>query len=115
MAHALGVHLLPASGEFVYDTIPWGGAQRVTAGLGPYLPMNTFYAPGGTKTDYSYAMDQLQTQHPECVTVSLICAWFFNSEDASLCNIYPSTNYLLGAFGEAGVPGAHWMVSSLTE
>ena len=42
MVHALGVHLLPASGEFVYDTLPYSGAQRVAAGLGPYSNMNTF-------------------------------------------------------------------------
>ena len=41
--------------------------------------MNTFFAPGGSKTDYTYAIDQLQAQHPECATVSLVCAWFFDS------------------------------------
>jgi GTA TIM-barrel-like domain len=112
---ATGVHLLPASGEYAYDTIPFSGAQRVAAGLGSMNPMNTFYAPGGSKTDYSYAMDQLQAAHPECTTVSVVCAWFFNSEDANACNIYPSTNYLLGAFEEDGVPGAHWLCSGLTE
>jgi hypothetical protein len=114
----VGVHLLPASGEFAYDTLPFSGAQRVTAGLGLYKPMNTFLAPGGTKTDYSYAVDQLQSEHPECETVSLVCAWFFNSEDASVCQIYPSTNYLLGGFEQivSGVPVTdHWRVSGLTE
>ena len=80
--------------------------------------MNTFFAPAGSKTDYSYAIDQLQAQHRECTTVSLVCAWFFNSEDASACQIYPSTNYLLGGF-ERVVGGAsvadHWRVSGLTE
>jgi uncharacterized protein (TIGR02217 family) len=112
---AIGVHLLPATGEYAYDTIPFSGAQRVAAGLGPMNPMNTFFAPGGSKTDYSYAMDQLQETHPECTTVSIVCAWFFNSEDAGACNIYPSTNYLLGAFEEDGAPGAHWLCSGLTE
>lgn len=118
MAHVLEVHLLPASGEFVYDTIPFSGAQRGKAGLGPYLPMNTFFAPGGSKSDYSTAIDQLQAEHPECATVALVCAWFFNSEDASACRIYPSTNYLLGGFEQVagGVPIAdHWRVSGLTE
>ncbi|HZZ63833.1 MAG TPA: glycoside hydrolase TIM-barrel-like domain-containing protein [Roseiarcus sp.] len=116
--NAIGVHLLPASGEYAYDTIPFVGAQRGASGLNPFAAMNTFYAPGGSKTDYSYAIDQLQAAHPECTTVSVVCAWFFNSEDASACNIYPSTNYLLGAFervgGEVPVPD-HWMVSGLTE
>jgi hypothetical protein len=118
MGFIRGVHLLPATGEFVYDTVPHLGAQRVAFGLGPYNPMNTIFAPGGSKTDYSYALDQLQAAHPECTTVSIVVAWFFNSEDASICNIYPSTNYLLGAFEAVvgGFPVAdHWKVSSLTE
>ena len=118
MTQVVGVHLLPASGEFVYDTIPFSGAQRGAAGLNPYTPTNTFFAPGGSKTDYSYAIDQLQAQHPECTTVSLVCAWFFDSEDASACQIYPSTNYLLGGFEQfvGGSPVAdHWRVSGLTE
>ena len=63
-------------------------------------------------------MDQLQAEHPECGTVSLVCAWFFDSEDAAACHIYPSTNYLLGAF-EVDVGGTlvadDWRVSSLTQ
>ena len=115
MPNILGVHLLPSTGEFTYDTIPYSGAQREAAGLGPLTPMNTFYAPGGSKTDYSCAMDQLQAEHPECTTVSLVCAWFFNSEDASACNIYPSTIYLIGEIEQDGVIPDHWRCSSLTE
>ncbi len=118
MTTITGVHLLPASGEFVYDTIPFSGAQRGASGLNPYTALNTFFAPGGSKTDYSYAIDQLQAEHPECATVSLVCAWFFNSEDASACHIYPSTNFLLGGFEQiaGGAPVAdHWRVSGLTE
>lgn len=55
-----------------------------------------------------------------------VVAWFFNSEDASNCQIYPSTNFLLGLFqqfsgGAFGPPpggiwtDVHWMCSSLTE
>lgn len=109
-----GVHLLPATGEFAYDTLPHTGAL---AG-GPQQPLNTFFAPGGTKTDYSYAIDQLQAAHPECTTVSLVVAWFFNSEAAGSCNVYPSTNYPLGAFEQLvdGVwTSANWAVSSLTQ
>jgi hypothetical protein len=116
--NVVGVHLLPSTGEFAYDTIPYFGFQRGASGLNNGTNMNTLYVPGGTKTDYSYAMDQLQAQHPECGTVSLVCAWFFNSEDASTCQIYPSTSFLLGEFTEL-VGGSwvldHWRVSSLTE
>ena len=109
-----GVHLLPATGEFAYDTIPHTGAL---AGA-PQQPLNTFFAPGGTKTDYSYAIDQLQAAHPECSTVSLVVAWFFNSEAAGSCNVYPSTNYPLGTFEQllGGVwTSANWTVSNLTQ
>ncbi len=118
MTTVIGVHLLPASGEFVYDTIPFSGSQRAAAGLGPNTPTNTFLAPGGSKTDYSYAIDQLQAAHPECATVSLVVAWFFNSEDASTCQIYPSTNFLLGEFfkySSGSWVTDHWLCSSLTE
>ena len=113
-----GLHLLPATGEFVYDTVPYVGAQRGASGLDPAVPLNTFYAPGGTKTDYSYSMDQLRAAHPECATISLVVAWFFDSEDASNCQIYPSTNFLLGEFfkysGGSWVTD-HWQCSGLTE
>jgi len=109
-----GVHLLPASGEFTYDTVPHTGAL---AGA-PQAPLNTFYAPGGTKTDYSYAIDQLQAAHPECATVSVVCAWFGNSTDASACQIYPSTNFIAGSFqtwSAGGYVVDAWRVSGLTE
>jgi len=117
MVTAKGVHLLPANGEFVYDTIPWVGAQRGLSALKPFGPMNTFAGQAPT-TDYTIALDQLQAEHPECATVSLVVAWFFDSEDASACNVYPSTNFLLGQFDQVvgGLPvPSHWMVSSLTE
>jgi hypothetical protein len=122
MVKVPGVHLLPSTGEFAYDTLPYLGAQaNLSQGgaLEACQPINTYFAPGGTKTDYSYAMDQLQAEHPETVTVSLVCAWFFNTDDTSTCNIYPSTIFLLGAF-EQGILGGittpdHWRVSSLTE
>ena len=119
MAELFGVCLLPASGEFVYDTWPAQGAQLSGAGaLSAFTPINGFYAPGGTKTDYSYALDQLQAAHPECQTVALVCAWFGNSTNASNCAIYPSTNYIGGAFesfSEGDWATANWQVSGLTQ
>jgi hypothetical protein len=114
MPSVLGVHLLPSTGEFTYDTVAHRGA---TAG-GALAALNTFYAPGGTKTDYSYAIDQLQAAHPECTTVSVVCAWFANSLAAASCQVYPSTNFIGGTFqqwnGGAYVADA-WRVSSLTQ
>ena len=120
MVTATGVHLLPSTGEYAYDTIPFIAAQHswTTGLLFGAEPINTYFAPGGSKTDYSYAMDQLQAAHPECTTVSVVVSWFFNSEDAATCNIYPSTIFLLGEIWqvESGVPvETHWTVSGLTE
>ncbi len=85
-----GVNLLPASGEWVYDTVAHL-TQQVTQ-TAPVV-QNLNFAPGGSKTDYSYAIDQLQAQFPACTTVSLIVAWFGSSTDVTQCKIYPSTTY----------------------
>ena len=115
MAPFTAVNLLPASGEWVYDTVPYQGQK---AGQTAYLPLNLNAAPGGTKTDYSYALDQLQAQHPECTTVSLIVAWFGSSTDVTQCRIYPSTTFIGGQF-EVLVGGSWqadpWRCSGLTQ
>jgi uncharacterized protein (TIGR02217 family) len=113
-----GVHLLPSTGEFAYDTISAVGFQRGSSGLNNATILNFFSSSPGAPTDYTNAITQYQAQHPECTTVSLVIAWFFNSEDASSCNIYPSTNFILGEFeqwnGSTFTP-VNWNVSSLTE
>lgn len=101
-----GVHLLPATGEFAYDTIPHQSAEAGGAMAG----VNTFHTPGGVKTDYSYAIDQLQAAHPECGTVSVLCAWFADEIDAASCRIYPSTNFIGGAFQQ--LSGSTWIADS---
>src|SRR5262249_53092169 len=117
-ATAIGVHLLPSTGEGAYDTLPMVAWERGPSGLENGTNLNTLSAPGRSKTDLDYPLDQLQAQHPECTTVSVVSAWFFDSEDAALCHVYPSTNYLLGAVeiqvGGVFIP-THWMVSGLTE
>ena len=52
MANVIGVCLLPSTGEFAYDTVPHNGAQLA----GANGPINTFFAPGGTRTDYSLSL-----------------------------------------------------------
>jgi hypothetical protein len=111
MVHAIGVHLLPSTGEFTYDTVAYDG-QRVA---GAMQAINTYFAPSGTKTDYSYAIDQLQAAHPECTTVGVVCAWFGNSTDAASCQIYPSTTYIGGTFQPSAGGTDLWRVSSLTQ
>ncbi len=114
MGFVSGVHLLPATGEFTYDTIPYQAAQAGGAMAG----VNTFYTPGGSKADYSCAIDQLQAACPECGTVSVLCAWFGDSLNAAICRIYPSTNFIGGAFQRlSGSSWASdsWRVSGLTQ
>jgi uncharacterized protein (TIGR02217 family) len=120
MAQLFGVCLLPASGEFVYDTLPARAAHWLSSGsgLGPFAPINCYYAAGGSRTDYSYALDRLQAEHPECTTVALVCAWFGDSTNATNCNIYPSCNYIGGAFSafsNGGWTSADWQVSGLMQ
>ena len=91
------INLIPASGEFVYDTVAYSGEPP---GSSTFLPINTYHAPGGTRTDVMYALDQLQATLPNCESVALVVQWLGNSLDASACQVYPATTYLLdGAVG----------------
>ncbi len=115
MATFLGVNLLPASGEWVYDTVPHRGQH---AGENAFVALNLNAAPDGTKADYSVSLDQLQAQYPLCKTVNLIVAWFGSSTDVAVCRIYPSTTFIGGQF-QALVSGSWtpelWRCSGLTQ
>ena len=104
MTDPLGVNLLPASGEWVYDTIPHR-TQQVTQAAPVVQNLNA--APGGMRTDYAIALDGLQATYPGCGTVSLVCAWFGNSVDATQCAIYPSTTFIGG--GSQALSGGAWI------
>jgi hypothetical protein len=82
------INLIPASGEFVYDTAAYSGRQP---GSSTFLPINTYHVPGGTRTDVMYALDQLQATLPNCDSVALVVQWLGNSLDASACQVYPAT------------------------
>jgi hypothetical protein len=117
MSYILGVNLLPSTGEFTYDTIPYLG-QRVTEST---LTSINRYANGGpnagtgTVTDYSIAIDNLQAQFPGCTTVSLVVSWFGNSTDVTACQVYPSTTYINGGFQQASGASDVWRCSGLTQ
>src|SRR3984885_14806366 len=111
MGFVAGVHLLPSTGEFTYDTVAYLGA-RVGASLSA---INTFFAPGGSRTDYSYSIDQLQAAHPECTTVSIVCAWFCNGLTPGSNQIYPSTTYIGGEFQLSAGGADEWRVSGLNQ
>lgn len=114
MGYINGVNLLPATGEWIYDSVPY----QARLGTAAYVQQNLNFNPNGTKTDCDYSLDRLQSQFPDCETVALVVAWFANSVDASVCQIYPSTTFIGGSFqkyvGGAWEPD-NWQVSSLTQ
>ena len=117
MSYINGVNLLPSTGEFTYDTIPYLG-QRVTESM---LTSINRYANGGplagtgTTTDYTIALNNLQAEFPGCTTVALVVAWFGNSTDITACQIYPSTTYINGTFQQASGGSDVWRCSGLTQ
>jgi len=115
MGYVNGVNLLPATGEWVYDSIPYRGKRSDAPS---YVLQNLNFNPSGTETDCDVSLDQLQAQFPGCRTVALVVAWFGGTTDASTCQIFPSTTFIGGTF-EKYVSGIwvadHWQVSSLTQ
>lgn len=114
MTDPFGVNLLPATGEWVYDPVP----HRVVSPNQPApVITNVNASPGGSRTDYSIAIDQLQETYPGCQTVSLVVAWFGNSTDVTQCSIYPSSVYI-GGTAEALTDGTwtpeDWVCSGLS-
>lgn len=74
------VTLIPASGEFVYATVPYtsdGGARRE----------NTFAQP--PRADVLVALDQLDRVLPNCSTVALVVSWFGTDVRVGDCEIFP--------------------------
>jgi uncharacterized protein (TIGR02217 family) len=115
MTYINGVNLLPATGEWIYDSVPYQGRRSGAIG---FTQLNLNYEPSGTKTDCDYSLDQLQVQFPGCETVAIVVAWFGDSTDAASCQIYPATTFIGGTFEKyaGGTWGAdNWRVSSLTQ
>ena len=106
-----GVHLLPATGEFTYDTEVYFGKRATEAS---FDTLNTFAGQAPT-TDFSVSIANLQAQHPECATVSIVCAWFFDSVLADVCNVFPSTTFIGGTFKTGAGTTEPWRCSGLTQ
>ena len=104
------INLIPATGEFTYDTIAYSGQQPG----GVMASINTYHAPGGTKTDVEFALDQLQATLPNCATVAIVVQWLANSLNAATCQIYPSSTYIGGAFEPMAGGIDSWRVSDVT-
>ncbi len=129
MGYLTGVHLLPSTGEFTYDTeifnliASWTVNTRTATPPLPALPfIETYFTTNllqtankyneGADADYTLAMDQLVAAHPECATVSMVCAWFGDSTDISACQIYPSTIHN-GSLYSGPSGWEFWQVSSI--
>ena len=92
MTYVNGVNLLPATGEFTYDTVAYRGQRAQPPGA--LLPINAYANQAAFRTDMELSVDQLLAAFPGCATVAIVCAWFFNSETAGACQVYPSTTYV---------------------
>ena len=103
------VNMIPGSGEFTYDTVPFSGRYPG----GAMVPINAYFAPGGARTDVMYALDDLQRQLPNCRFVAIVVQWMGSSLDASVCKIYPSSTYLGGAFQPTAGGAQTWRVSDI--
>ena len=105
----------PASGEFTYDTIAY--SARAPGGSS-FSPINTYFAPGGSKTDFSYALDQIQAETPNAQFVAIVVQWMGSTLDPSTCAVFPSTTLWFGSSVGAFQPTAggsdSWRVSDLT-
>lgn len=128
MGYISGVNLLPGTGEFTLDTIAWQGQRAIepaSSMINIYNQQNPFYTPitpasytGTGKTDFVLSIDNLVAAQSSLTTVSIVVCWFFNSTDATACNIYPSTTYIGGAFYKwngSSFSADTWKVSGLTQ
>ena len=105
-----GINLIPGSGEFAYDTVAYSG--RLPGGA--FTPINTYHAPGGTKTDLNYALDQLQATLPNCGTIAVVVQWLANSLNAASCQVYPSSTFIGGAVEPTAGGTDSWRVCDVT-
>jgi len=113
MSFLKGVNLLPSTGEFTYDPLPYKGKRITEADL---QFINLYASDGsGDRTDFSIAIDQLENQFPDCKTIALVVSWFGSSVDAAHCAIYPSTTYAEGRFEAADGNEDFWRCSGLTQ
>lgn len=76
------VNLIPSAGEFVYDT-----EQVLRIEDGAAIAENLHTAVGGT--DWTVALDQLETQLPNVGHVSLVVSWFGTDLRIGTCEVKP--------------------------
>jgi hypothetical protein len=84
-----GVTLIPATGDFVYNTTDIECLINSLGDDGVYVTLNSHSEDGYPGTDYSRSMDDLQAQASQCRNVNLFCGWFGDDLRASYCQIQP--------------------------
>ncbi|MFN3867611.1 MAG: glycoside hydrolase/phage tail family protein, partial [Hyphomicrobiaceae bacterium] len=102
-AEIRAVVMIPGSGEFAYAITP----VTRSIGAGSSLAENVHTLHGGT--DWSVALDQLQSSLPNVAHVSLITSWFGTDLRAGNCEITPKVDAAI----KATAPMA-WSVAGLT-
>ncbi|PHR59338.1 MAG: hypothetical protein COA43_09390 [Robiginitomaculum sp.] len=96
----LGVDMIPGSGEFAYGT----SITEQRLGPGTTRPVNMNNLSG--RADIECALDQLETQLPNCKSVTLVVSWFGDDLRASHCKIRPGVEGL-----ERKITPKDWQVS----
>ena len=81
-----GIVLIPGSGEFVYATQP----ISQSLGRGVSVPENVHSRLG--PTDWSVAIDQLQSGLPNAKYISLVVSWFGTDLRAGVCQLKPGVD-----------------------
>lgn len=104
-----GINLVPATGEFAYDTVPYRQNQNVL----------NCYADGSLQsTDIIVSIEKLLTNYPSCKTINIVVAWFCDSLDASQAHVFPSTvlqNTTIESFNGKTWIDDNWACSGLTQ
>jgi len=101
-----GVVMIPAAGEFVYDTqievkIPGAQVGSDWVQQGSQQPVNMHNANGIANALLS--LDQLKDTCPNLSWISVTVAWFGDNMDIASCNITPGVEYQADATTSPGI------------
>ena len=98
-----GVNVIPAAGEFVYDTKVQEhlsgqdvGGNWVQAGFREYVNKHN----PTSEANALLSLNQLEKTCPNLEWVSVVVAWFGDDLDAGLCNVYPAVEFASGGTTE---------------
>lgn len=108
-----GICLIPASGEWAYDTDVVRDLRRSGAvgapGSGGAINRNT----GQRRSDFRVAIDNLEREIPNVEWINLVYAWFGTSLDVATCSIRPEVEWHLNAWDTRETAPHIWSVMGL--